>query len=645
VLGCLLGPVSVLAVWTASQVSDTSAYVATMAPVISEPAIQHALTDKITHQITARLDVAAAADQAANSLDSRGLPRVGALLKNFAPSISSAVTGVIHTQVQKFVTSPAAAKLWVRANTVGHAQLVKALSGQGSKAITVQNGIVTLNLGPIIDAAKQRLAARGLGIVTRLPAINPTFPLFSAKYLVKAQTAYRALNDLEIILPLAAVFLLTAGVYVARNHRRAVIGAGLGLAASMLVLAIGLLVFRGIYLNSIPPAKLPADAAAALFDNLVRFIRYSLRTVLVVGLVLAGGAFLTGPSSTAVRIRSSFASALGWLRRRAELAGLRTGPVGQWAYAHRTALRIGATAVAALVFVFWGRPTPTVVIVIVVLLLVALGLVELIGRPPADAGETTPSATGMEATDGAESGALAESATPAAAATATGSPPAGGGSTAVGPERAARLPDLERDGNGLWALGSVDEDDVSASQAALLLGRHFRHTRNVSGLKPTTKGSRRRLRWPPYRQAPAKHGSACSLRRSHGSYAAHMSTSPLSPEDIRAAAEVHRELGPEYSDAVVASFLEKIDREITARVDARIAATPQAQRAQPAEADNRRALIKGIAIGTFVTGSTLLAAMSGNGDEGKRRLVLVLVIWLALALGYGVSAARARRHS
>ena len=34
-----------------------------------------------------------------------------------------------------------------------------------------------------------------------------------------------------------------------------------------------------------------------------------------------------------------------------------------------------------------------------------------------------------------------------------------------------------------------------------------------------------------------------------------MSTSPLSPQEIRAAA-MHRELGPEYSDAVVESFLE-----------------------------------------------------------------------------------------
>jgi hypothetical protein len=51
--------------------------------------------------------------------------------------------------------------------------------------------------------------------------------------------------------------------------------------------------------------------------------------------------------------------------------------------AHRKALRVGAVALAALLFVFWGRPTPLVVILIATLLLALLGLIELIGRPPA----------------------------------------------------------------------------------------------------------------------------------------------------------------------------------------------------------------------------------------------------------------------
>jgi len=43
----------------------------------------------------------------------------------------------------------------------------------------------------------------------------------------------------------------------------------------------------------------------------------------------------------------------------------------------------GVGALAALLFVFWGRPTAVVVVVIAILLLVVLGLIELIGSRPA----------------------------------------------------------------------------------------------------------------------------------------------------------------------------------------------------------------------------------------------------------------------
>jgi hypothetical protein len=384
VVGCLLAPLSLLGVWAANQVSDTSRYVANVEPLVHDPAVQNALTDKITAEITTHLNVTAYTDQAASLLTSHGLPRVGTLLQSFGPSISSAVTGFIHGQVHKIVTSPQFAQVWVQANTAVHQQLVKALSGQGGSSVSVSNGQVVLSLGPFINVVKQDLVKRGFTLVSKLPAINPTLSLFSAKYLVKAQSGYRLINNLKIVLPIVAVLLLAIGVYVARSHRRALIGAGLGLAASMLVLGAGLLVFRSIYLSSVPNNVLPADAAATLFDTLVRFIRQGLRTILVAGLVIAAGAFLTGPSASAVRTRNAFASGLGWVRRSGEHAGVRTGPVGTWTYAHRKGLRISAVALAALLFVFWGRPTAVVVVVIAILLLVVLGLIELIGsRPPA----------------------------------------------------------------------------------------------------------------------------------------------------------------------------------------------------------------------------------------------------------------------
>jgi hypothetical protein len=382
VLGCVLAPVSVLAVWTANQVSDTNRYVANVAPLIHEPAVQGALTDKITKEINAQIHVQALTNQAAATLKSKGLPKVGTLLQSFSGSLAGAVGGFIHTQVAKIVASPQVANLWVRVNRTAHAQLVKALSGQGSGAVTISNGQVVLNLGPFIDVVKKDLAARGFTLANSIPAVNPTFALFSAKELVKAQSGYRALNDLKFVLPIVSLLLLAAGIYIARGHRRALIGAGLGFAASMALLGVVLAIARSIYLNSVPNSVLPGNAAAVMYDTLIRFIKDGLRTLLVVGLIVAIAAFFTGPSVSAVRTRGLFSGGLGWLRAGGERAGLRTGPVGQWTFQHRTGLRVGAVALFALIFVFWGRPTAMVAVVLAILLLVVLGLIELIGRPP-----------------------------------------------------------------------------------------------------------------------------------------------------------------------------------------------------------------------------------------------------------------------
>jgi hypothetical protein len=385
VIGCILAPLSVVAVWTANQVSSTDRYVANVEPLIHDPSVQRAITDDVTRQITTRLNVKGLTTQAATELTQRGLTRIGSLLNTFSGQIASSVNGFIHTQVGKIIAGPRVANLWVQINRAVHAQLVKALSGQGNGAVTISNNQVVLNLGPFINIAKRDLANRGLTIVTRLPNINPTLALFSAKYLVKAQKGYRILNDLKWVLPILTLVLLGLGVYVARGHRRALIGAGLGLALSMVVLGLGLTIFRGIYLNSVPPRVLPADAAAVLYDTLIRFIRDGLRILLVVGLIVAIGAFFSGPSVTAVSTRNAFKRGFAWIRSSGEHAGVSTGPVGRWTFTHRRALRITAVIIAALVFVFWGLTSWVTALVIAIILLIVLGLIELIGRPPAPA--------------------------------------------------------------------------------------------------------------------------------------------------------------------------------------------------------------------------------------------------------------------
>jgi hypothetical protein len=380
VVGCVLAPLSVVAVWTATQVSDTSRYVANVEPLIKDPAIQNALTDKLTSEIVTRINVKGLTDQAAAALAQKGLPRISTLLRGVSGSLASGVQGFVHTQIHKIITGPRMANAWVQVNRVAHQALVAALSGRAASngAVGVRNGQVTLDLAPLEAVAKQDLVARGLTIAGKIPIVHATFALFPSKNLAKAQKAYRLINDLKIVLPVVTLVLLGLGVLIARRPRRALIGAGLGFAASMLVLGAALLIARNLYLNSVPAGTLPPDAAAAAFDILVRFIKTALRTLLVAGLIVAAGAFFTGPSAAAVRTRHALSSGLGRLRRGGE-----SGPAGRWTYAHRHVLRIGAVALAALIFVFWGQPTAVVVVLIAILLLVVLGLIEVIGRPPA----------------------------------------------------------------------------------------------------------------------------------------------------------------------------------------------------------------------------------------------------------------------
>jgi hypothetical protein len=131
-----------------------------------------------------------------------------------------------------------------------------------------------------------------------------------------------------------------------------------------------------------------------------------------------------------------------------------------------------------------------------------------------------------------------------------------------------------------------------------------------------------------------------------------MSTSPLSPQEIRAAAAVHKELGPEYSDAVVESFLDRVDQEITARLDARLGPVPREQPAQPAQPNSRRTLLTGVAIGIFVTGvpSAMVAASAGGviSKDETQVLFVVGILWaIAVAIAafaYPVSYYRRREH-
>jgi hypothetical protein len=124
-----------------------------------------------------------------------------------------------------------------------------------------------------------------------------------------------------------------------------------------------------------------------------------------------------------------------------------------------------------------------------------------------------------------------------------------------------------------------------------------------------------------------------------------MSTSPLSSQEIRAAAETHRELGPEYHDAVVESFLAKVEREIEARVDARLAASRPAPSRQldAATLAKRRLALRHMALGSV--GAAIPLSIFSRWvylhDMSPGFWILSLaVMWILIGVVYAVCALR-----
>jgi hypothetical protein len=382
-LGVLCAPLSVVAVWANSQVTDTDRYVETVAPLASDPAIQAAVTTQITNQIFTYLDVDGITREtlAALSRSDAVPPAVAARLDALAVPIANGVRSFTNDQVATVVGSATFEQVWVQAQREAHAQLVAALTGDTSGAVVVVEDSVNVNLGPLIAKVKERLRQSGFTLADRIPVVDRQITVFKSEDVTKVRTLFDVLNKLGFWLPIIGLVLLGAGVYVARNSRLALIGAGLGVAASMLALGVAIAAVRNRYLGAVPPDVLPRDAATVLFDMLVRFLRSSLRALGVAALLLAAGAFLTGPSVTAVRLREVGRQAITALHRGVERLGVPLSRVSGWVAPQARLLRVLLIVAAGLALVLWTYPTTEVVLWITVALLAGIALIQFLATP------------------------------------------------------------------------------------------------------------------------------------------------------------------------------------------------------------------------------------------------------------------------
>jgi len=381
-LAALLAPLSAVSTWARATVLDTDKYVAMVAPLADDPAVQEEVSRRITDAVFEALDVEQLTSSTLQALSER--PRVEGITQNlpvdittFATPISNAVRNFTHDKVSTLVASDTFKDAWVAANREAHASLVAAVTGEGdNKGVTVSEGKVTVSLAAFITAIKPILVERGVPFADKIPAVDAQFVILDSAGLGKAQSALRMLDLLRVVLPVAAILLLIAGVALAPSRRRAlVIGASM-VVGSLVLLLLGVQVVRAMYLDDLEKVLLVPQVASVLFDTVTMPLRLGVRSTAVLFLVIALAAWVAGPSSAAVAVRSVPARLAGATRRPTGVVG----SVSRFANANATGLRLAVGGLAVLAVLVGDRPSAGAVLVIAALVALALTAIEVLKR-------------------------------------------------------------------------------------------------------------------------------------------------------------------------------------------------------------------------------------------------------------------------
>ncbi len=372
VLGCLVATVSVAMIWLNQVVLDTDKYVATVAPLSEDPAIKDAVADAVTDELFRRSQ----ADQLARE----ALPEKADFLVG---PIIGATEGFVYEQVHKLLDSAEFSRVWQEANRKGHKVVTQVLLGEKG-AVAAQEGRISLDLSGLFEIVKARLAEKGVTIFENVSLENTgaQLTIFEYENITSIQEAVSLLNHLAFWLPVIALALWGAAVWFSPNRMTALFRIGLGLAAGMVLLLVGVGVCRGYYLDAISSSKtIDVPAATSFFDIIIGSLKGAIRQEFAIGLVVAAIGFIFSPYPSAVTLRSAIRA----FYKEAVDAGekIDLGPTGTWITRQKSGLRIGGIVLALVILMSMDQPSLSRAFLVAMILALYLGVLEFLSRKAA----------------------------------------------------------------------------------------------------------------------------------------------------------------------------------------------------------------------------------------------------------------------
>lgn len=251
--------------WADQNLLTTDVWVDRVAPLSSDPAVQAALTDVLTDQLMAVLGPA----EVIGGVAPAGL----------VPGLTAEFRSILEGYVADALASPGFSQIWEEANRQAHASMVRLLREEEGVLLGPgeEEGVVLLNLMPVIDLALHRMATETpllvdgaiISLLTghddpeearaaievrlgrRLEDRFGAVEIFDDDRLAFAQRGVTAFDRAFEVSVFLTVVLVAAALLVSRRRRRTGIGLLFGALVVTAVVRLGVVAFAGAVLGQV----------------------------------------------------------------------------------------------------------------------------------------------------------------------------------------------------------------------------------------------------------------------------------------------------------------------------------------------------------------------------------------------------------
>ena len=325
VLAVLATVLALLSVWTIRTLTNTELFVDRVGSVIEQPEVAEAIGDAAAAQLVDALDLEERLREA--------LPEEVALA---AAPISNAAENYLAEATTNLVQTEQFQAAWDAALTTGHELTIAVLSGQDTAAIENEDGMIVLDLTPIVnlmvaqsadfigdligreinpptitaETIDQAVSILEEQLGTDLPPDFGQVTLVSSDALAAAQSGYQAIRALVWLAPLVALVLI--GLAIAVSPRRIRTAATIVVGTGFVLLLIGMTLnpLQASLVGAVPSEGL-AGAVNAGFNTVLDSLRSGIVLVTILAVIAAAVLFFTGDSGIAQTSRQQVGRAPG----------------------------------------------------------------------------------------------------------------------------------------------------------------------------------------------------------------------------------------------------------------------------------------------------------------------------------------------